>query len=368
MAKNMTTKSTPSCYWSRKMTQAERGYAIYDKELLALISLVMKHVHFTCNTDHRALESMQTQAKLKGRQIRWILFLQEFDFSVVYQPAGKMRVADWLTRNPTMHTLCTKCSKPMDLRAATTSQESTLGDQVRRGYTQDTFATKLLTWQQQPLTLDTQTRTLLNHFTQHSGLWYFNDSKTTRNRPQLRARLYIPDDRPLRTALLGRYHDSLAAGHLAFEKTVHQLEKYGMRAEVKQHTASCEICQRRQQESNHSKYGLLHPLPIAEDRATDLSIDWFFLNTSTEGYDSVMVVICRLTKPLVLIPCKKTDTAEQSAQQFMFSRGMGLPPTITSDRDSEFTSAFWTEVTKGLQIQTSFSTTRHQQANGQAEI
>ena len=119
-------KIHPVCYWSRKMTQAEKGYAIYDKELLALISVVAKHghllrgAHFTCNTDHRALESMQTQAKLKGRQIRWILFLQEFDFSVVYQPAGKMRVADWLTRNPTLQSLCTKCSRPVDLNSATT--------------------------------------------------------------------------------------------------------------------------------------------------------------------------------------------------------------------------------------------------------
>jgi hypothetical protein len=61
----------PVCYRSRKMTSAERGYAIYDKELLALVSMVNKHSHllrgvpFTCNTDHRALESLQTQVKLK---------------------------------------------------------------------------------------------------------------------------------------------------------------------------------------------------------------------------------------------------------------------------------------------------------------
>ncbi len=47
---------------------------------------------------------------------------------------------------------------------------------------------------------------------------------------------------------------------------------------------------------------------------------------------------------------------------------MGPPQTITSDRDSKFTSAFWTEVAKDLQIQTNFSTPRHQQANGQAKI
>ncbi len=47
---------------------------------------------------------------------------------------------------------------------------------------------------------------------------------------------------------------------------------------------------------------------------------------------------------------------------------MGLPKNITSDRDSKFTSAFWTELTRNLQIQQNFSTPRHQQANGQAEI
>jgi hypothetical protein len=99
------------------MTRAERGYSIYDKKLLALVSMVSKHSHllrcvpFTSNTDHRALESLQTQVKLKGRQVRWIEMLQEYDFKIQYQPANKMRVADWLTRNPTLHTLCTKCSE-----------------------------------------------------------------------------------------------------------------------------------------------------------------------------------------------------------------------------------------------------------------
>ncbi len=107
------------------MTSAERGYAIYDKELLALVSMVNKHSHllrdvpFTCNTDHRALESLQTQVKLKGHQVRWILNLQEYDFKIQYQPANQMRVADWLTRNPAMHTLCTKCSGPVELKALT---------------------------------------------------------------------------------------------------------------------------------------------------------------------------------------------------------------------------------------------------------
>jgi hypothetical protein len=362
------------------MTSAERGYAIYEKELLALVSMVNKHSHllrgvpFTCNTDHRALESLQTQVKLKGRQIRWIQMLQEYDFKILYQPAHKMRVADWLTRNPTLQTLCTKCSGPLELKAITQPDASSFIEAVREGYQSDMFAQKLKAWQQNPHLLDRTTSALFHRFSQSQELWYYNDSKIVRDCPTSRVRLYVPDSRPLRTALLQRYHESLAAGHQAVEKTTRQIEKIyywpGMRMDIKAYTTSCETCQ-RQQESNHSKYGFLHPLPIPEDRGIDLSMDWFFPGTSVDGFDAVMVIICRLTKLLVLIPCHKTDTAEKSAELFVkhwFSRGYGLPETITTDRDPKFTSAFWGAFSKQLGIQTNYATPRHQQTNGQAEI
>ena len=369
----------PVCYYSRKMTSAERGYSIYDKELLSLITMVNKHGHllrgvqFTCNTDHRALESLQTQVKLKGRQVRWILNLQDFDFKIHYQPANKMRVADWLTRNPSLHTLCTKCNAPLDLKAISSPDATSFGDQVKAGYLADPFAKQLAAWQQDSHLLDRPSLELFQRFSKSQGLWYYNDSKASPDKPVYRVRLYIPDVRPLRTALLQRYHESLAAGHQAVLKTTRQIEKLyywpGMRIEIKAYTTSCEVCQ-RQQESNHAKFGLLHPLPIPEDRGVDLSIDWFFPGTSIDGFDSIMVIICRLTKLLVLVPCHKTDTAEKSAQHFLkhwFSRGMGLPHTITSDRDSKFTSEFWAAFSKQLGVQTNFATPRHQHA-GQAEI
>jgi hypothetical protein len=103
----------------------------------------------------------------------------------------------------------------------------------------------------------------------------------------------------------------------------------------------------------------------------DLSIDWFFPGTAIDGFDTVMVIICRLTKLLVLVPCHKTDSASMSAQHFIkhwFSRVYGLPQTITTDRDSKFTSEFWGAFSKQLEVQTNFATPRHQQTNGQAEI
>jgi hypothetical protein len=178
----------PVCYWSRKMTSAERGYAIYDKELLALVSMVNKHSHL----------------------LRGVPFT-----------ANQMRVADWLTRNPAMHTLCTKCSGPVELKALISPDTTSFIDQVIAGYTTDLFSKKLQAWQQSPQLLDRTSLALFHRFSQSQGLWYYNDSKVLQNQPVFRVRLYT---RVLRTALLQRYHESLVSGHQAAERTTRQME------------------------------------------------------------------------------------------------------------------------------------------------
>jgi hypothetical protein len=366
----------PICYWSRKLTSAERAYHIYDKELLALISLVEREGHllrgipFTANTDHRALEHLQSQPVLKGRQVRWMLTLQEYDIKIVYHPGGLNTVADFLTRNPAMESYCTKCRGPINLDAVSIRSKS-FKDLVKEAYSNDVLAQRLIQLQQEPL--HRQSR-LLAQFKCIDGLWYYCDTDADTKNATFRCRLYVPDSAPLRTELLLNYHDAPSAGHPAAVRTLRKLERLyfwpGMRRDVQAYTQSCEVCQRHN-ESTQSKYGFLHPLPIPEDRGTALSIDWFFMPRTEEGFDAVMVIICRLTKLLVLIPCRKTDSAEQSARQFVdhwFSRGMGLPEAITSDRDSKFSSKFWTAVCLQLGIKQNMTTSRHQQANGQAEI
>ena len=84
-----------------------------------------------------------------------------------------------------------------------------------------------------------------------------------------------------------------------------------------------------------------------------------------------MVIVCRLAKLVKLIPCKNTDTVEKTARRFIsnwYAAGFGLPKSITSDRDSKFTSSLWTEISKALNFELQLSTARHQQTNGQAEI
>ena len=61
----------PLGFLSRKMTQAEQRYPVYDQELLALIAALQKwrtlllHADVTAYTDHRALQYL---LKIKGNK------------------------------------------------------------------------------------------------------------------------------------------------------------------------------------------------------------------------------------------------------------------------------------------------------------
>lgn len=82
-----------------------------------------------------------------------------------------------------------------------------------------------------------------------------------------------------------------------------------------------------------------------------------------------MVVVDRLTKQSIFVPCNTTDDAPQLAKLFLkhvFSKH-GLPTDIVSDRGVLFTSKFWRSLCSMLDIQQRLSTAYHPQTDGQTE-
>ena len=51
-------------------------------------------------TDHKNLEYFMTNQKLNRRQMRWVLFLSRFDFTLKHVPETKMGKANRLSRRP----------------------------------------------------------------------------------------------------------------------------------------------------------------------------------------------------------------------------------------------------------------------------
>jgi len=89
----------------------------------------------------------------------------------------------------------------------------------------------------------------------------------------------------------------------------------------------------------------------------------------SDGYDTILVVIDRLTKMSHFIPCAKDPDAQQFANLFMkeIIRLDGQPHDIITDRGTLFTSDLWKETTGKLGIERRLSTAFHPQTDGQTE-
>ena len=97
-------KDQPIAYASKQLTLAERNYSTTERECLAMVFSVKKFRHYLlCNlvvffVDHMAIKYLVNKAELNGRLARWVLLLEEFDYTVEYKPGRMHLQADHLSR------------------------------------------------------------------------------------------------------------------------------------------------------------------------------------------------------------------------------------------------------------------------------
>jgi hypothetical protein len=93
------------------------------------------------------------------------------------------------------------------------------------------------------------------------------------------------------------------------------------------------------------------------------------LPRTQSGYDSIWVIVDRLTKVAHFIPVKTTYSGLQLAELYI-SRIVclhGVPKKIVSDRGTQFTSKFWERLHETLDTQFCSSSAYHPQTDGQTE-
>ncbi|GKD71327.1 putative reverse transcriptase domain-containing protein [Tanacetum coccineum] len=89
----------------------------------------------------------------------------------------------------------------------------------------------------------------------------------------------------------------------------------------------------------------------------------FGLPRTPDGYDSIWVIVDRLTKSAHFLPTKKTDSMEKLTQLYpkeVVCRH-GVPISIILDKDSHFMSRFWRSLQKALGTNLDMSTAYHPQ-------
>jgi transposase InsO family protein len=379
----------PVAYFSKTMSPAEMNYMIHDKELLGIIQsfkhwraeLISSPERIRVYTDHKGLEYFMSKKELNARQMRWAEFLSEFDFVIEYRPGKENAAADALTR------------RTDELAAQTSEKKASRVHQLLRDEMLDHRILQEMRPEEQgnvvalleelaPLSEGTslidrllqanRTSSALNalrkaaergekDFALEEGLLLYKD------------RLLVPNEGSLRADLIREAHCQVSTAHPGRDKTRQILaERYywrGMDADVGQYIKNCYTCQRARAPRDR-KPGLLQPLPVPYRPWSCISMDYCSFNKDKHGYDNVFVIIDRLSKQAISIPCHKTIDAQGMARLFIahIYRYFGPPDDIVSDRGPQFISTFWKEFTRILGITLKYSSGYHPQTDGQTEI
>lgn len=374
----------PVAYYSRSMSAPEKNYEIHDKEMLAVIRALeewraeleglQRKDRFEILTDHRALEYFMATKKLNARQARWAQFLSRFYFLIKYRPGKQNTLADALSR-PEKTDL-----KMDDHRMQILLRPESLDDGIKQEVHKVTQPSLILA----PLTpeLNIVDRVLMANRTapsldqyrkkvgEEGSHWTLDEGRLLY---QNRLVVSVEEDPTLKTHLLNEIHKQASTAHPGRNKTRELVKRRyywpTWRSDVDRYVRNCSTC-RRTTNPKDKIPGLLQPLPIPARPWQHISMDFHSFPKDERGYDAALVVVDRLGKRVITIPCHRTATARDVAELFLVHvyRHYGAPDSIVSDRGPQFISSFWGEFCKILGINLKLSTADHPQTDGQTEI
>nr|GEV05678.1 putative reverse transcriptase domain-containing protein [Tanacetum cinerariifolium] len=93
------------------------------------------------------------------------------------------------------------------------------------------------------------------------------------------------------------------------------------------------------------------------------------LSRKPSGYDTIRIIVNRLTKSTHFLPMKKTDSMEKLIRLYLkeIVYRHGVPVLIISDRDSHFTSIFWRSLQEASGTNLDMSTAYQPQTDGKSK-
>jgi hypothetical protein len=202
------------------------------------------------------------------------------------------------------------------------------------------------------------------YFRNDEGLLFFRDAN-------YQPRLCVPQAR--RGFVKAEVHETpLGSAHISPERLWNKLLSrfywHRMRKDLEEFCDSCDVCQKIKTR-NFTRYGFLIPNLIPHRPYKSISLD-LIVNLPWSGeYNTILVVVDRLSKHASFIPTTSGLTAQGFADLFVehVASRFGLPDNIIADRDPRWTSDFWTAVAAAIKTKMSLSSSHHPQHNGQTE-
>jgi hypothetical protein len=295
-------------YASRQLRRHEEHCPTHDLELAAVVHALKIWRHYllgnTCHlyTDHKSLKYIFTQSELNMRQRRWLELIKDYDLEIHYHPEKANVVADALSRKASCHCLTVRTP---DTTLCQEMEKLILGMIQHETLTQLKHESVLL----QRIIDAQRTDKGMKHIHEKieagkancfrkddQGIIWFN------------SRIVVPKDAEARQQILDEAHLSRYSIHPMSTKMYQDLKQHywwtKMKIEIARYVARCDTC--RRVKAVHMKTARpLQSLPIPAWKWEDISMDFIIgLPKTAKGFDSVWVIIDRLTKIAHFLPVK----------------------------------------------------------------
>ncbi|GJW47448.1 putative reverse transcriptase domain-containing protein [Tanacetum coccineum] len=292
-------------YASRQLKIHEKNYTTHDLEL--------------------------EEKELNMRQRRWLELLSDYDCEIRYHPGKANVVADALSRKERI--------KPLRVRALVMTIGLNLPKQI--------------------LNAQTEAQKPKNIKNEDVGGMLIENSK---------------DPEKLRTEKLEPHADgTLCLNGRSWLPCYGDLRTLywwpNMKADIATYVSKCLTCAKVKAEHQRPS-GLLVQPEIPQWKWDNITMDFVTkLPKSSQGYDTIWVIVDRLTKSAIFVPMRETDPMEKLARMYLKEvvTRHGIPVSIICDRDPRFASNFWRSLQKDLGTNLDMKIAYHPQTDGQSE-
>ncbi|GJS53931.1 putative reverse transcriptase domain-containing protein [Tanacetum coccineum] len=344
-------------YASRQLKVHEKNYTTHDLELGSVVFALKLWRHYLYGTrcivftDHKSLQHILDQKELNMRQRCWLELLSDYDCDIRYHPGKTNVVANALRRKERI--------EPLRVRALVMTIGLDLPKRILEAHIEA----------QKP-------ENLVN---EDVGGIIRRDIPKERLEPRadgtlcLHGRSWLPCYGDLRSVIMHESHKSKYSIHPGLEKMYQDMKKLywwpNIKADIATYVSKCLTCARVKAEHQRPS-GLLVQPEIPEWKWDNITMDFITkLPKSSQGFDTIWVIVDRLTKSAHFLPIRENDPLDKLARLYLnrIVARHGIPASIICDRDGRFTSNFWRSFQKALGTDISMSTAYHPETDGQSE-
>ncbi|GJV48499.1 putative reverse transcriptase domain-containing protein [Tanacetum coccineum] len=261
-----------------------------------------------CDASHKGLGVvlMPREKELNMRQRRWLELLSDYDCEIRYHPRKANVVADALSRK--------EQNKPLRVRALVMTIGLNLPKQI--------------------LEAQIEAQKQKNFKKDDVGGMIRKDIPKERLEPRadgilrLNGRSWLPCYGDLRTVIMHESHKSKYSIHWGSDKMYQDIKKLywwpNMKADIATYVSKCLTCAKVKVE--HQKpSGLLVQPEIPQWKWDNITIDFIMkLPKSSQGYETIWVIVDRLTKSAIFVPMREIDPMERLAKIYPKEKALGM--------------------------------------------